>query len=175
MEENKRIFLEKLYQLHAKKLRDVAYMQLYYNREVARDLVQEVFLIAGLKVDTIYENENAYLWLQKTLKNLIKREKCKNIIGKNEDGSYIFAQEINIDDLSLEQIPIEETQFYEETIFEDLEKVLSKREMEFIKERYLEDKDHEEIAKKLNININASTSLGYRVKKKIKKILSQQK
>lgn len=94
-------------------------------------------------------------------------------MGKTEDGECKFYKEIDIDTVSEEKLPMEEAKLYEESLFEELEEILSKREIKFLKERYLNDKTYKEVAKTLQIKESACTSFGNRVHKKIKKFLKK--
>ncbi|MEY8319896.1 sigma-70 family RNA polymerase sigma factor [Lachnospiraceae bacterium 46-61] len=169
MESRKRQFLEELYKSYSTDIFNIAYSKLNHDKDKANEVVQETFAIACMKVDTIYPAETPLRWLLCVQSNIVKREKFRLSIRK--DGKYNFFTEVNIDTLPAEQLPIEEVEFYEGSIFDDLKKVLSEREMKFIEERYIKDKKYKEVADSLQISESACTSLGNRIHKKIIKYL----
>lgn len=173
MEKGKKIFLEHLYTLHAETLYKIAYMKLNFDEERAKEIVQETFFEACLKVDKLYEVENPLKWLIQVEIYMIKRENFRLWTGKTKDGIYKFSREVNIDTILEEDLPIENVDFCKNFWFEDLKKILSTREMIFIEKRYLKDKAYKQIAADLNITETACTSFGSRVHKKIKKFLKK--
>ena len=173
MDSGKNLFLEQLYKLYAEDIFNVAYMKLNYDEEKAREAVQETFSIACMKIDDIYQADYPQAWLFKVVDNVVKREKFRLCTGKTKDGEYKFVKEISIDKLLIEEMVIEKVEFYEDSVFDRLEKILTKREMQFIEERYLKGKKYKEVADILQINESACTSFGNRIHKKIKKILKK--
>ncbi|MEY8321335.1 sigma-70 family RNA polymerase sigma factor [Lachnospiraceae bacterium 46-61] len=171
MENGKQLFLEKLYTLYVEELYNFACKEFHYDKNKADEAIQEMFLIACIKVDTLYQSQYPKEWLKGVLKNVIKREKFRLYIGKTKDGEYKFCREIDIDTIAEENLPIEEMKLYENYLFEELEDILSKREIKFVKERYLNDKTYKDIAKTLQIKESACTSFGNRIHKKVKKFL----
>ena len=171
MKDGEQLFLEKVYTSYSKELYDFACKEFCYDKNKADEAMQEMYLIVCMKVDVLYQLQDIEAWLKKVLKNVIKREKFRLYIGKTEDGEYKFYKEIDIDTVSEEKLPMEEMKFYEESLFEELEEILSKREIKFLKERYLNDKTYREVAKTLQIKESACTSFGNRVHKKIKNFL----
>ena len=154
MESEKKLFLENLYKLYSEDIYNIAYSKLNHDKEKAKEVVQETFALACMKVDTIYQAEKPIQWL-----------------SIRKDGKYSFFTEINIDMLPAEEMPIEEVEFYEGSIFDDLREILSEREMKFVEERYIKDKKYKEVADSLQITESACTSLGNRIHKKIIKYL----
>ena len=171
METGKQLFLETVYNTYSKKLYDFACKEFCYDKNKADEAMQEMYVIVCMKVDVLYQLQDTEAWLKKILSNVIKREKFRFCVGKTEDGEYKFYKEIDIDTVSEEKLPVEEMKFYEESLFEELEEILSKREIKFLKERYLNDKTYKEVAKTLQIKESACTSFGNRIHKKIKKFL----
>lgn len=169
MDNGKSLFLEHIYNKYAKVIYKVAFSKLNRDKDKTEEIVQEAFAIACMKVDLIYGSESVLTWLLRVQDYLIKREYFRLCIGKGEDGEYIFLKEVSIDTLSEEQLPIEQCEFYEETIFEELEEILNSRELKFIRERYLNDKNYKELANELQMTETACTTLGNRVRQKIKK------
>ena len=173
MDGGKILFLEQLYKLYAKDVYHVAYIKLNHDEEKAREAVQETFSIACMKIDDVYASDCPLAWLFKVAHNVIKREKFRLCTGKTEKGEYKFATEISMDKLSMEEMLVERMEFYEDSVFDNLEKILTKREMQFIEERYLKGKKYKDIANVLQINESACTSFGNRIHKKIKKLLKK--
>ncbi len=169
MESEKKLFLENLYKLYSEDIYNIAYSKLNHDKEKAKEVVQETFALACMKVDTIYQAEKPIQWLLCVQSHIVKREKFRLSIRK--DGKYSFFTEINIDMLPAEEMPIEEVEFYEGSIFDDLREILSEREMKFVEERYIKDKKYKEVADSLQITESACTSLGNRIHKKIIKYL----
>ena len=160
MESEKKLFLENLYKLYSEDIYNIAYSKLNHDKEKAKEVVQETFALACMKVDTIYQAEKPIQWLLCVQSHIVKREKFRLSIRK--DGKYSFFKE---------QMPIEEVEFYEGSIFDDLREILSEREMKFVEERYIKDKKYKEVADSLQITESACTSLGNRIHKKIIKYL----
>ena len=100
-------------------------------------------------------------------------ETAGRTVEGTEKGEYKFATEISMDKLSMEEMLVERMEFYEDSVFDNLEKILTKREMQFIEERYLKGKKYKDIANVLQINESACTSFGNRIHKKIKKLLKK--
>ncbi len=173
MEHGKQLFLERLYTLYMEELYNFACNEFHYDKNKADEAIQEMFLIACIKVDTLYQSQCPKEWLKGVLKNVIKREKFRLYIGKTEDGEYKFCKEIDIDTVSEEKLLVEEIEFYDNYLFEELKIILSKREIKFVKERYLNDKTYKDVAKILQIKESACTSFGNRIHKKVKKFLKK--
>lgn len=173
MDSGKNLFLAHLYESYSNIMHKIAFSKLNCDKEKAEEIVQEAFAIACMKVDVIYQSDCALAWLLRVQDYLIKREHFRLCQGKTEEGEYVFLKEVSIDALSIEQIPIEQVEFYEESIFEELESILTKRELKFIEERYLNNKKYKEIAASLHITETACTSFGSRIHKKIKKNLEK--
>lgn len=85
------IFLEELYRANAKRIADWAYRHLG-DYEQAKDIVQDSFLIAVVKIDDVMASDNPKRWLYKTARNLIGhaiRERNKKLHIANSDISEL--------------------------------------------------------------------------------------
>lgn len=65
--------LHKLFEQNSKRMAEVAYRHVG-NVELAKDLVQEVFVLAAAKADVVCSHPNAQGWLFKTLHNVVMHE-----------------------------------------------------------------------------------------------------
>ena len=90
MDSGKSLFLEHLYKSCSKKLFRVAYPKMNYDKEKTREIVQETFAIACLKVDKLYQSESPESWLLEVEKRIVKREQFRYWSGKIEEGNYKF-------------------------------------------------------------------------------------
>lgn len=70
MEDTNTAFLESLYNSYANRITDWAYRHLG-DYEQAKDIAQDTFLIALIKIDDLLASDNPKRWLYKTAKNLI--------------------------------------------------------------------------------------------------------
>lgn len=73
MERQQLKFIEELVISHSKRMAEAAYRHTG-SRETAEDLVQEVFILACAKIDTVFAHEKPVGWLYTTLNNLTRRE-----------------------------------------------------------------------------------------------------
>lgn len=65
--------LHDLFKQHSKKMAEAAYRYVG-DTELAKDLVQEVFVLAAAKADVVCSHKNSPGWLFKTLHNVVMRE-----------------------------------------------------------------------------------------------------
>jgi len=173
MENGKSLFLETLYTSYSDEIYQAAFNKMNRDKQKTEEIMQETFAIACMKVDQLYCSKSPFHWLLNVQRILIKREQFRLCMGKTKEGKYIFSKEISIDTLSKDQIPIEEVEFYEGSIFEELKKVLSEREIIFVEERYVKGKTYKEIADLLQFTESACTSFGNRIHQKIKKFFQE--
>lgn len=104
-EAEKRALIEDLYRTHSKKIAAVA-GRLCSNRELAQDIVHEVFLVAMSRIDEFSACENQQAWLFTVMSNLIGRvyRKRKMVIGLQEK-LRVYAQEEGYEDgISIEAL-----------------------------------------------------------------------
>lgn len=171
MNEEESAFLEYLFNKYYNNLYDIA-AKMTGNGETALDVVQETFYIASKKVSKLYKHPNHEGWLYKTLNNKIKEAiRSQNYIKSNGKISVIlfdFWSEIKA---SFKEPQITDTYFATLQDIEFLDKfknILSNRELEFVKLKYVEELSNTEIANKFNTTNTAVSTMGNKVRKKIK-------
>lgn len=169
MNSGKRLFIEQLYHLYAEKLYNIAYVKLEYNEEKANKVLQETFSIACMRTDALYYSEYPFIWLLQVQNFVIKREKFRLCMGKTEEEKYEFAKEISADTLSKDQISTQESKSHESSLFEELQDILSTKELESIEQRC---KNYKKGIKEIE-EINKNTSLSNKLYHKIKNILKK--
>lgn len=81
MEQKHREFIEGLVLQYSEKLAQLAF-RFIGNRKTAEDLVQETFLTACYRIDTLFYHEKPEAWLIVTLRNLARRELAR---ARNRD------------------------------------------------------------------------------------------
>lgn len=118
MEDGRSLFLEGLYRLYSNKIYKATFSKMNKNKQKTEEIMQETFAIACMKVDQLYHSKSPFQWLMNVQRHLIKREQFRLCMGKTKEGEYKFSKEVSIDTLSKEQMPIEEVEFYEGSIFE---------------------------------------------------------
>lgn len=126
-------------------------------KDKAEDILQDVFLIALLKEDSLKQSENKCGWLYKTAQNYVKK-----------DWTRIFKEKQLLEFLTekfQESIPQDEVS----EIFETLKENLSKKEYQYIYEKFILDKSSSQIAVERNKSVTAITSFGNRIYNKIRK------
>lgn len=169
MTEQERKFIEDLYQAYYEKVYKVVYIRLQ-EKEKAKDVTQEVFYIAAVHAEKLMQHPNKIGWLFETANKCTKREIYNKKSKRNEEGKLEVIKEVPLFDLPEVVLQYQES-FFEESLTKEIEGILTEKEKKFVKLRYEDDLKYEDIAKKLKINVSASTSLGSRVKKKIKNFL----
>jgi len=157
----KQQFLEKLYIEHAEWLHSLARRHLN-NYELARDVVQEVFLIAQTKIDDLIVHENPVGWLCLTTYYAADRERrklChKDVPLAEHDHTMQFAQP-DIEPRLAELLPDD---------FGDDEKKL-------LVLRYEEEYSYSEIADLCDMSQANCRQKMSRLRKKLKKIYEKPK
>lgn len=166
MDTEQKQFLEDLYIAYSEKIFLAAFHRTH-DKKKAEEMLQEVFFIAAFKVDILFVHHNKLAWLYQVLNYVIKREAF--------NGKYTK-------DGKLREIPFEDIHdsAYEDTyeldqsqLFEYLEKILNKREYQFLLDKFQNDLSYQEISKKLGLSYSGTTSLGDRILKKVKKFLKK--
>lgn len=135
-------FLHDLYTAHYDKLIKIAY-RLIGSLESAQDLVQQVFLLALLRKETLATHPTPEGWLVLTLHNLIKHEQRWQ---KNH-------QEISLDDI----VPLA-GQDISLSFADTLPKELSPDERKILIWRFEQQLDYSEIAERLGISASGCRS-----------------
>lgn len=141
---------------------------LSYNKNLAGDITQEVFLLFQQKCEDL-EDINIKSWLirtaeNKTLEHFRATKKDSVLIDIEDNGlSYDVDDAFSLFD---ECFPLgdEEIEKYKAIIL----KSLTKKEQELYNKIYIEKKKYKVIAEELNTTENAITLRAFRLRKKIK-------
>lgn len=129
------------------------------SHEDAEDIVNEVWYIATIKAELLYEHPNKIAWLYSVLDLCIKKFFSKH---KRE------VQTMPLDEALLNKLAIEEDYCLENDGLEKYKNLLTELEWEYVYYRFYEGMDNDEIAEKVSKSYSSITSIGNRVKKKIK-------
>lgn len=150
-----------VYELYAQSMFNVAYRYLN-NVEDAKDVMQEGFLKAFMKIESYQSNTSFGSWLKRIIIN-----QCIDNLKKNQ---------LQFDDVDLGKIKIIDDQWefedsiIKESILETIEKL--KEKFKVIVKLYLIDGyDHDEIAEILKIPAETSRTNLHRGKLKLKELL----
>ncbi|SNS67606.1 RNA polymerase sigma factor, sigma-70 family [Anaerovirgula multivorans] len=168
IEEMVRTYYDELFKVAKKRIGNI---------EDAQDILNELWYMATYKAKDLYEHPNKIAWLYTGLNFCIKRYRTRSIsrIQKRTENGQMIT-EIG----SIETVPINthnenklqyHEEFYNGELFEEFQKILSESEMKYLLSKFRDDLDNKSIAKKEEKSYSAITSLGYRVKEKIKKYL----
>lgn len=97
-----------LYQTQYDKLYQAGF-RMTGDKELTRDLVQDVFMLAIFRMDTFANHPNQEAWLMKTLTNLIQNERrrlsAQDVLLDDPDAIAGPAQEDGLDALFPVQLP----------------------------------------------------------------------
>ena len=135
------------------------------NREVAEDLMQDVFVKVVDKIDTFDENLGSFSgWIWQVAKNTIKdyyRKKkavplSDNIILEKEKKNFLEGEHDSVDGLKMDEVL-------------DLIKDLNEDEQEVFSMHYLSDLPYRQISKALGRSESSLRVLVHRVNKKLRK------
>lgn len=166
------IDFDELYNLYSKRLNYVAY-SITKDRYLAEDIVQETFIKAYKKIDTIENTEKIGSWLAaiagRTAIDYLRAEKRKKAIPSdqtlmeqmfsNEDTSPSIEKEVEI------ILFKEEIQDFLYTLTLDYQQVLVLRAQYGLKE--------EEIASQLNLKSGTVKTRLHRARKQLRKVMMQ--
>jgi RNA polymerase sigma-70 factor (ECF subfamily) len=141
------------------------------NKELAKDAVQETFLKAFLKIDTLKDKSKFNIWICTITRNVCKdmlrqicKQRDKNISIYDEDGSI----KNNIAELSDFNVP---DKIYEDNeARQELKAVIGEMDIDtqtIINLRYFEDLTYEQIAEYMDIKENNVRVKLYRAKRKM--------
>lgn len=150
-------------------------MHITHNEDIAKDCVQETFLIASQKVTYLYKHGNPLGWLCKTL--YLKTKELTRPKTKKVNNSIIKIEMLNIFDETIYHLmerllSIHDTYFpnlEDEEFISKLKSTLTNKEIDYVKYKYIDGLTNSEIAAKLDISYTAVTTTGLRIKKKLKK------
>ena len=155
MTQEQRSFLEALYKENFRKLYYYGFAILK-EQTITENLINDTFLVAVQKIDTLMTHENPAGWLICALKNHIKHYR------------YICAQ-------SPQMIPLDQVEEYlhsdEELHFSDLEGTLTEKECAFFRIYYDLGCSHKAVAELLGISVSACYKRLERIRTKIKRNL----
>lgn len=149
-------FIEGLYRTYHSEL--LQYAKGRISKEDAEDVINELWHMAVMKAELLYDHPNKVAWLYSALNICILRYRSNK---KSE------AKTIPIDDEILGTIGREDT--YQEGIFEEYKEFLTESEYKYIIYKFDKGMSNQEIADILNKSYSSVTSLGNRIKNKIKK------
>lgn len=145
-----------------------------YDEEIINESIQDTFLTAASKLTVLKIHINKRKWLVNTLRNKIKENKRKYKYVNHIGNMTIHTLSDELILKIAENIGISDTYFYE-TSYEELRdkfgEVLSDTEMKYLRYKYIEDYSNEELSKKLGISYSNVSTLGLRIRIKIKKFL----
>ena len=171
------VFITELFYRHNSILLKTAIRRLNNDKEAAEDVTNELWIVATVFAEDLYNHPNKIAWLMKWLNICIKRYKyseLKRILKKDENGnSYVLKympEFVSLEDVLLNKILVEEN-YYEGELFEEYKDILTDAEFEYIKMKFSDLYSTKEISLLKNKNYSAITSMGNRVKEKLKNIL----
>jgi len=156
--------LEDLFKWLNEPLYRYIYIRCGYNRELAEDITQDIFVKAWEKRSTFNSSKS-------TLKNwiyIIARNHIIDLYRKKKVSLKSFDEDIHIKDLN---ISIEDEVVLGD-ILKNLEK-LKEKEKEVIVLRYVQDLDIEEISKIIGKSKNTTKVMIHRAIKKLKYIMNK--
>ena len=158
-------YYDYIYQLCLKKL--------FYNTELASDVMQNTFTELCVKWDKL-ENKNLQAWLRKTAEYKIKHAKVDYIKHKDVidiDDPKIFFKELaenkEMDRIIIDDMLIHNIEKYQEQVYNKLKD----NEIELLN-NIRQGLDYIEIAKKTNKTHDAVKMSAFRLRKKVKNIIS---
>ena len=157
MKDAKRLFIEELYNSYAKRIADWAYRHLG-DYELAKDIVQDTFLIAVIKVEDLMRSDNPQRWLYVTARNLIGhaiREKKKKVASFAND--FPTSQVNNGISLGLSEL---------------FPQSFSTYDRQLLSMYYLERRSIKEIADLYGISLSACKMRLLRLRKELKNVLN---
>ncbi|WP_052807057.1 RNA polymerase sigma factor [Mesobacillus subterraneus] len=167
-----KIDFDELYRLHSKRLTQIAY-KITKDRQLAEDVVQETFIKAFKKVDTIVDEQKIASWLSaiavRTAIDCLRAEKRKRWLPSDQS----IMEKIYNDDC------------YEQSIEKEVEMLLFKEQLQHL--LYLLSKESQqvlvlklqyglkenEIASRLNLKSGTVKTRLHRARKQLKKVMSE--
>lgn len=156
MEKEKRDFLERLFLESYRQMESYA-ARFFSSRDIARDVVQETFLVALNKIDVLMESQNPRGWLFNTL---------KNVIG----NTYRQQQRLST------TVPLEECNLTEEltpSVSATFQSTIPQEELQILIWTYCEGWPYADVAERLGISLAACKKRIQRAKAKLKEALEQ--
>lgn len=145
------------------------------NQSCVQDVVQDTFHEAINHADVLMQHPNPAGWLKLTLKNKVKEEQRR----MHKYALYFLSLERDLftepgrDDPNLEQ------PFHSEpslaSVIKRIKHVLTEEEFTLLKRLTIDQASHVEVAEEFGISVYASQKRLERIRKKLKKALSDQK
>lgn len=148
--------ISSLYKTYYKKMYQVGY-RTTGNRELTLDLIQDTFLLAFFRSETLSKHPNQEGWLMKTLGNLIQNEKRRMV-----------TQELSLDSLGPLAAPGAEG-----TLEELLPARLSLKDREILLWRYGQGMDYRDMADRLGISQSGCRDRVSRAVKRCRELLEE--
>lgn len=138
------------------------------NPHVAEEIVQDAFLVAMLKIDSLMEAEAPERWMKKTVKNKIlhyfreqKRDRERLVSLEEERTVEPAAPDLFAQVEELEAEALEKTRRHIRTL-------LTAEELALIQKIALEGKSYQEVSEELGVSLWACQKRVQRIRKKIK-------
>ena len=152
-------FIAALFYDYAPKLSRKAY-RLLYDEEKARELVQDVFILASDKVELLLEHPYPYGWLIKTLDYMILRERQRLATGAYPAPASSLAET-----LANQEPP--------DCLDEILPLALAEEDKQILRWRFEERMSYAEIGAKLNLSPAAAGMRLARAKERCRELLKK--
>ncbi|WP_191344197.1 RNA polymerase sigma factor [Anaerotignum lactatifermentans] len=159
-------FIKELYLNYSEQIYTYLLTQTF-EPNIAKDILQEVFLIAIQKKETLEQSPNQLGWLYKTAKYCVYRQ-WSTEKRENQLMCKLSAKLQGESNLCCEQELFEDSE-----LFYNLKQYLNEKEYRYICNRFLYDMSLKKIAADENKSVSAVTSFGNRVFKKIRAAYNQ--
>jgi|GEM_PF-3934713 len=170
-------WLEELYTQYNDFLTKIA-MHRMEHKQNAQDCVGEVFLLAVMKADELAVHPNKIAWLVRALDFMIKKNQTLHTRRKTSVDSngktvteYEYIQLLPIDEM--ETMLSSESYADEDGLFSAYQDILTEQEILYLIYRFEYALSTNEIARRLQKTESATTTFGYRIRKKIQKHLGR--
>ena len=156
MKNEEKDFLESLFLKHYRQMESYA-ARFFSSRDLARDVVQETFLVAQIKIDALMASPSPQGWLFNTL---------KNVIGNTYKQQQRLASIVPLDECNLSSdMPLSVSATYQNMIPQE--------DLELLIWVYCDGEPYAEAAKRLGISLSACKKRIQRAKLKLKEALEE--
>ncbi|WP_079509198.1 RNA polymerase sigma factor [Mesobacillus jeotgali] len=167
-----KIDFEELYRIHSKKLIQIAY-SITKDRHLAEDVVQETFIKAYKKVDTIVDEHKIGSWLSaiaaRTAIDYLRAEKRRKWLPSDQS----IMEQIFSDDHSDQSIEKEVEMLLFKEQLQHMLYMLTKEYQQVLILKLQYGLKENEIASKLNIKSGTVKTRLHRARKQLKKVMSE--
>lgn len=153
-------FIATLFYDYASKLSRKAY-RLIYDAEKARELVQDVFILASDKVELLIEHPNPYGWLTKTLDHLILQERKRHATRVYQTPVSSLAETLADGGESAD------------SLYEILPQALAEEDKQILRWRFEDRMTYAEIGAKMNISAATAGMRLARAKERCRELLKK--